>query len=780
MEDTSAATLERPEDAGPPPRGVVSRWLMELRLASKEEEEWRKEAKRVVDLFRNEKDDGKGTVRNSTATNFNILWSNTLTLLPALYNSTPKPDVRRRFRDNDPVGKAVSEVLQRCLGYELDAYDFDAEMEGCVLDMLLPGRAVARVRYEPVVTGGVIQSQDVTCEVVDWDRFRRGPGRRWKDVQWIAFEHRMTRDELDALIGEEKAAAVPLEDDEAADSDEDDVPGDVFRRAIVWEIWSKETREILWISPRHKDDVLRKDADPLRLKGFFPIPRPLYSNGTTTSLVPKPEYCMYETQAKELDRVTQRINSLIKACRVRGVYNSTMSEIRRLLEDGASDNELIPAENVAMLMETGGLEKHIWLMPIDKIAQVLVQLYTQRDQIKTTIYEITGISDILRGASVASETATAQEIKSNWGTLRLSRRQREVARFARDLMRIKAELIAEHFEPQTLQAMSGVQLMQGAEKQALMAQAQAASSQGQEIPPQVQQQLMAPSWDDVMSVLRSDQMRGYRVDVETDSTIAAALTDEQRNITELLQGIVQFLANVGPAVQSGAMPIDTAKALLLAAVRRFRLGNEVEDALEALQAPKGMPPELEAQIADARKQVEAKAQQLQAQEQQIAKAAQAESAKAAERELQFTQREMRLKVGEERLSMREQFDQARKAAESEIERVSGESQSAVDALKGQAEEATDQAISQAVGTLAQTVEQVFARAREQDEKIDQLAQMVAQAVQMVQGLGDRMAGREVTKTTKVRDGTGRMVRVVRHHADGSQSAVDSAEEVTLQ
>ena len=68
---------------------------------------------------------------------------------------------------------------------------------------------------------------------------------------------------------------------------------------------------------------------------------------------------------------------------------------------------MVPASDVLPLMQAGGLEKAIWLWPIERIAGVLVHLYTQRESIKTTIFEITGIADIMRGSSAASETLGA-------------------------------------------------------------------------------------------------------------------------------------------------------------------------------------------------------------------------------------------------------------------------------------------------------------------------------------------------------------------------------------
>jgi hypothetical protein len=138
---------ESPADFGKGPQAEVRRWLMELSLAEKRDKDWRDLGKKIWDIYR-----GKGRRKNS----FNILWSNTETLAPAIFNSAPQPNVRRRFKDADPVGKVVSTVLERCLEFQTDTEQFMSNMGLDVLDMLLPGRGVSRIRYVPslVQVGG--------------------------------------------------------------------------------------------------------------------------------------------------------------------------------------------------------------------------------------------------------------------------------------------------------------------------------------------------------------------------------------------------------------------------------------------------------------------------------------------------------------------------------------------------------------------------------------------------------------------------------------------------
>lgn len=604
----AAESYETPADAGEDAGGVVRLWLDAIHLAQRQEEHWRKKVDDAVDRYRDEKE-RKGR-------RFNILFANTQTLLPAIYNSAPQPDVRRRFSDADPVGKVAAQVLERALSYSLDTYDFDGTMRAAVFDMVLAGRGVVRVRYEPVVEGERITSQAVTCGHVYWRDVTLGPAREWPDMPWICFVHRLTREEMTAQFGD-VGATVPLDvitDEKRAKDDPRDVP-EVFKRGTVYEIWDKATREVLFIAPTHMAAPLKREPDPLGLRDFFPIPRPIYDVMDSGSMVPVVPFELYRDQSEELDRVTRRITSLIEVCKFRGLRASEIQEFKQLAEAG--DGEFVPVENAMQFIGStggGGLERAMWTMPIETLVNVIAQLVQHREQIKGVIYEITGLSDILRGASQASETATAQQIKAQWGSLRIQDRQAEVRRFERDIVRIKAELIAEKFEPEMLAVMTGTNLPTAEQKM----QAQMAAQMGVQ-DPAIMQALQTPSWDDVMGILRSDAMRTYRVDIETDVTIEADVMRQQQNAAQFVQGFGGFVQAMGPAVQAGMIPMDVAADLMTAFARAFKLGRQAEDALERLgQSAQNMPPpgqgnEAAQQAAQQAEQLRVQAQQAKAQ-----------------------------------------------------------------------------------------------------------------------------------------------------------------------
>ena len=125
---------------------VVSKWLKELDAEEKTHKDYRRRAKEIVDRYRDEKE--------RQDSRFNILWSNTETLHSAVYSNTPKPDVRRRFLDADPVAKNISEMLERALSYGLDMYDFDGTADASVDDWLVAGLGQVRIRYLPYFEKG--------------------------------------------------------------------------------------------------------------------------------------------------------------------------------------------------------------------------------------------------------------------------------------------------------------------------------------------------------------------------------------------------------------------------------------------------------------------------------------------------------------------------------------------------------------------------------------------------------------------------------------------------
>lgn len=658
----------------------VQLWLEDLQAAEKLEDKWRKSGNEVIRLYEAD---------HKLAYQFNILYSNTETLAPALYSTTPTPVVQRRFKDEDPIGLEVSKVIKRVLEYTLDdgqaVYaDFDTLMMSAVQSALVPGRGVTRFKYDAeivndpppkpedsddiqdklaetfpgtiekeVSSGAQIKWESVCGEQIPWDRFCHGYGRYWQEVPWVAYKWPMTREELvknfgniGALVSISSVSSKELETEKS--HSEDMMKG--MKIAWVYEIWNKVTREVVFISEGYRMGLLKKVPDPLGLTGFFNCAEPLTYFQRVSSLLPQTLYAFYEEQAKELNQVTARIGRLIKALKVRGIYDGSIDALERIFEE--DDNALIAADNTSAMYDRGGIEKAIWMLPIDKIIIVLQQLYAARQQTKQVIYEVTGLSDILRGASNPNETLGAQQIKNQWGSLRLRKLQKNTQTYVVDCLRIMAEIACSKFSQSTIQGMTNLQYPTQQQKDAI--QQTLPTVQDPQQQQMMQETLQIPSWEDILKVMQNDIQRAYRIDIETNSTIEPEATEDRDSMTALMNALSQFLLGVQPLVADGSLPFDAMKAMMLTICRRFNFGDEVEDELKKMQAPQ--PPEQKPSP-----EQEAQAKQLEQGQQQLTQAQQ----KVQQDQAKLAQDQMQLQYDQQQAQMEIEFQQ--KSAQQQVE-----------------------------------------------------------------------------------------------------------------
>jgi hypothetical protein len=504
-----------PEPVDAKEAAATRKWKRELALARKREKDWRLEGEKIVKRYR-----GEEQSRNR----YNVLWANTDVLLPAIYNSKPDPDVRRRFRDADVLGKAVGEVLERALAVVCDGDATDDSIKGDVLDGLLCGRGVSRVRYVPKLApsgstepakspeetdqdedddeqsdaaadlqgdsddgGGSepvepdegsyeqVEFEQVVLEHVDWQDFAHGYGRVWDEVEWEGFRHELTRTDAEKLLGKEAIKGIKFSPAQVADDKKfHEEAATVSKVAEFWEIWDKTGEKVFFLHEDAKRRLYPVDTPdgepPLQLEGFFCTPKPLILVPNTGSLIPTPMFHLYEDQANSLDALSFRIDKIIKALRLRGLYDSKLAEIPDLL--AGEDNQLTPVQNAQQWADAGGIDRAITWMPVDQAVKVLEALYDARTRQKAVIDELTGISDIVRGTTDPDETLGAQELKSGYFSIRHWRLQNEVKRYGRDLLRLAAQVMAQRFGIDTFQAMTDLKFPTNQDKAGMLAKLQ--------------------------------------------------------------------------------------------------------------------------------------------------------------------------------------------------------------------------------------------------------------------------------------------------------------------
>ena len=532
-------------------------------MFSQYEKEFAKWEGRVEKIVRRYRDDRTTTTAQS---HYNILWANVQTLKAATFSRMPRPDVSRRHKDNDPVARVAALLLERALDFEVtNTEDFHHALASCVSDRFLGGRGTAWIRYEPIIeteqfqvseedeqsesVGEYLDIEQAPVDYVHWRDFGHCYGRTWPEVNCVWRRVYMSRDALKERFPEDKFdmlwKQIPL--DASPDEPRQKMTEGTTKQALVYEVWDKEEKCVYWIS-KSMGKILDKREDPLGLEEFFPCPEPIYSTLTNESLVPVPDFTLYQDQANELDVLTDRIKGLIDALKVRGFYDAANPDLNRLFTEG-DNNTLIPVKNYSAFSEKGGMRGSIEFVDLTPIANALNVAYQAMGQVKQQIYDITGISDIIRGASVASETATAQQIKGQYATLRLKTYQDEVARFASQILRIKAQIICQQFQPETIIKIGGAELL---------------SPTDQQLVPQA------------IELLKSNPMRTFRVEIATDSMLYADEAQEKQDRVEFLQAASSFLERGAKVAQQAPDLVPILMDMLKFGVTGFRVGRTLE------------------------------------------------------------------------------------------------------------------------------------------------------------------------------------------------------------
>lgn len=490
---------------------------------------------------------------------YHVFYSNVAVLQPAVYSRVPKVVAQRRFKDRDPVGRLAAIVLERALSASLEQEDFDPAIRAVRDDWLIRSRGVAREYFDAQVAPTAAGYDDVLAAksetyYVHWRDFLCSNRRQWCDVErggWVSFKVLMDREKLVDRFGK-MGKDVPLdavpEDVEKEEKIEDKEP---FKQANIFEIWDSKSRSVIWLSKSH-DKILDVQQDPLRLSKFFPCPRPLFGALDNEDLFPTADYIFYSDLAEQLNLIQWKIDCLTRALKVVGAYDASCEELKRILSEDC-EFELIPVKNWPTFSQAGGLQGAIVWMPLGEIVKTLRVCYEAQERTIARINETSGISDILRGYGDPRATASAEKIKQRFASARLEEKQREMARFIRDLIRIKAEIIAEHFSDQALALVADVDQMKPEDQQ------------------------MFPQ---AVQLLRDDKLRTFRIDIETDSTVMEDEGADREETTAFISSAAQFM---GTALEMGAKEpalVPVLGEMLMLGVRTFRKGRTLENALE--------------------------------------------------------------------------------------------------------------------------------------------------------------------------------------------------------
>lgn len=811
------------QDLGRDPAAIAARWIIELQTARKGPyKRWMERAKKAIRRFRDENvDDGEAGDSRRNA-RFNVLWSNIQTVGPSIYSRAPKPVAERRYLDRDVIARAAAVILQRSLSYTIEDSELHETLKQCRTDYQLVGFASAWLRYDVEVEAGQaevmdlstmrrrpteaedeaieqegeggddegegerkppkIKSQRIIADYTHWSDDLVSACRYWQERTWRAKRAYYRHAQAVKKFGREVADQLPYSTTRGKRASEDMT--DRVRQAVgtveVWQIWDMVDRQVIYICEGYGAGPLKvENRDVLGLPGFVPAARPLRATTTNDSFWPIPDYAIWHDQAAELDNLTARITALTRAIKAVGVYDASQPDLARLLQEGM-ENKLVGVQNWAKLTQRGGLEGSVSMLPIKEMAEVLVGLYQARQQVKADLYEISGVSDVLRGATDPNETATAQRLKGQFGSLRGNDRRNDFNTFVRDTLVLMAEIMLEHYTADTLWEMSDfAQWWADQSPEAYREDKPEQPGMGHNggpplddmppasppMPPPQQpggppmpgagapMQMMPPPppppptarevFEDALDLLRNDRLRSFRISVETNSTIDQDAMAEQSSRTEFLTATAGFLANAGEMAASYPQLMPVLGKMLLFGARGFSVGRELESSLETLVAdleaqarnPKPKPPspdEIKAKSAQEKAQVDMAKVQMQGQQQQqqhqlemqrMAAEMQAEQQKMA---LELQAERQRLELEREKLMLQIQGQQQLQQLKMQgaqmdmaVKAQQGEQQLQLDAQRGEIE-------AQKMGRQAEHDERKADLQGEQMERQAQMAERQAQ------------------------------------------------------
>ena len=559
-------SLESRKDFADNPSDQYRFWSRELGASDTQLRQFRKLGTRIVHRYlggskgtgeKSDSDEKRGVFR------LNLFHSNVITLQSMLYVDLPQVVVSRRFDDpNDDVGRVTSDILERLLNNDIqeNGKELECVLKAVLQDRLLPGLGVARVRYEvetetdPNTGEEFVTFEDVPIDYYHWRDVSWGWGRSFSDLPWVGFRTWLKKDAVRERFGDEAAEGVQLKDEavvtnktEEASAPDENSP---WRKAEIWEIWDKESRKIIWISPGY-DKVLDTKGDTLGLTGFYPCSPFLVANQTTSLYVPVSDFYLAQDLYNEVDVLQTRISIITEAVKVVGLYDKSSMDISRMFKEG-TDNDLIPVDNWALFAEKGGIAGQIDWVPMGEITESLLRLRELRDEAIGLLQQVTGMSDIMRGELGGQYEGVGQsQLKAKFGSVRVQALQDDLGKFASDLLQLKAEVISRHFDPQTIAQRANLD-----------------NTFDEELIPAA------------IQLLKNPEQARLRVKVKPESVGMVDYAQLKQERTEYIGAIAAFFQSVGPVMveEPGTKPFFL--EILKWGLAGFKGSNSIESVMD--------------------------------------------------------------------------------------------------------------------------------------------------------------------------------------------------------
>lgn len=395
------------------------------------------------------------------------------------------------------------------------------------------------------------------------DYLHNPDARHEGEIWWKAFRACLDRREFAEKFGKEAAEGVTF----GSKEDEKDRDGKANRnpKAVVWEIWDSRERDVLFLPENGKSlltPVGGSDEDPYELAGFFPTPAFMLGTVGDKHMYPTPDYIQLRPMIEQLHGLYKRLRLLIRAVRRRGLFDSEIPELMAL-QDALDEAEYIGVPNFKELIGEGGLEKIVKHFPTGELSDAITETVGVSEQLEAKFDMLYGIPDIMRGSSDPNETASAQQQKGHYLSLRGSTPAQQFQEMLRETVEIMLDLAFKKFPESKLREITGASHWKPEDQQ---------------------------FWPQVLMLCQDDQDRQIRINIETDSTITANKNAEVEQKNYLAKTIFDGIQAIAAAAQAVPEMVAVGAEALLLVVQGTIFGKNVEEsmkqAVEALKQPK--------------------------------------------------------------------------------------------------------------------------------------------------------------------------------------------------
>ena len=193
-------------------------------------------------------------------------------------------------------------------------------------------------------------------------------------------------------------------------------------------------------------------------------------------------------------------------------------------------------------------------MPLEEVAKTAMILTERRNDLIKLLFQITGIADIMRGAQQSAGgpvSATERSLEARFASVKIQALQDEFARFATDLIRLRAEVVSKHFEPEAIIEQSNIEYTAD-----------------------------APSVPAAIELIKNNGSLVYRIEVKPESVAMSDFAQLKAERTEYINGLAVFMQSAAPLVAMDESVTPTLLALLKWGMAGFKGSEAIEGVLD--------------------------------------------------------------------------------------------------------------------------------------------------------------------------------------------------------